>query len=52
MIAFCIFLANSRLERMSRDINAIMFFDEFREKTMAKLTALGGNQGDLDKEES
>ena len=52
MVAFCLFLANSRLERMSRDISEVMFFDEFREKTIAKLTALGGNQGDLDKEES
>ena len=52
MIAFCVFFANSRLDRMRRDINEIMFFDEFSEETMTKLTALGGKQGDLDKEKS
>ena len=46
MIALCIFFANSRLERMRRDMNEIMFFDEFKDETMAKLTALGGTQGD------
>jgi large-conductance mechanosensitive channel len=52
MIAFCIFFAISRLDRMQRDINEVIFFDEFREETKAKLTTLGGKQGDLDQEES
>jgi hypothetical protein len=52
MIAFSIFFAYSKLERMRRDMNEIIFFDEFKAETVAKLMALGGKQGDLDKEES
>jgi hypothetical protein len=52
MVAICVFFANSRLERLKKDIDEIMFFDEFREQTIAKLTELGGDAGDLDKKAS
>ena len=37
---------------ISKDIDAVLGFDKFKEKTVKKLKELGGNPEDLDKEEA